>query len=180
MCFTCLLVPAECSFVVVGFQDLNARVEERLSATKKPKQYGSRNMLQRDMLDLHPVYRYFVSGSKCGFSKFFFCHLCQRDVGMIARGSGEFARHFRSDRHWRNDVTYRVHTGLPVLNQLMEPLTLSESQLANYKSLAFRGFGGRVYLSGGSCTRTRYSGVSSAIHDARFQFLRSPSDLTFQ
>ena len=130
------MVPAECSFVVVGFQGLTPRVEERLSVTKKPKTYSSRNMLRRDMLDLHPVYRNFVSGPKCGSGKYFFCRLCQRDVGMKSQGSGEFAWHFRSDRHWMKDVTYREHMGLPDLNRLMEPMTISESQLVDYKSRA--------------------------------------------
>ena len=89
------------------------------------------------MLNLHPVYRDFASGSKCGSGKKFFSCSCQRDIGMKAQGSGEFARHFRSDGHWIKDVTYRVHMGRPVLNRLMKPMTLSESQLADYKSRAF-------------------------------------------
>ena len=104
---------------------------------KKVKKYNSRNSLRRDMLELNPVYKDFVSGLKCGSGKFFFCRVCELDVGMKARGSGEFARHFRSDSHWCKDVTFCVHMGLSVLNRLMEPMVLSDTQMANFKSRAF-------------------------------------------
>ena len=116
-----ILFSAEDLFVVVGLQDLAAKMEERLGSAKKVKKYSSRNRLRRDMLTLNPAYEIFVSGSKSGSDKFFFCRVCHRDVGMKAQGAGEFARHFRSDGHWFRDVTYRVHMGLPVLNRLMEP-----------------------------------------------------------
>ena len=51
---------------------------------------------------------------------------------MKAHGSGEFIRHFGSDGHWYRDVTYRVHMGLPVLNRLLAPMELSDSQMAEY------------------------------------------------
>ena len=56
---------------------------------------------------------------------------------MKAQCSGEFARHVRSDSHWFKEVTYRVHMGLPVLNRLMEPMILSDTQIADYKSRPF-------------------------------------------
>ena len=56
---------------------------------------------------------------------------------MRAQGSGEFSRHFRSDAHWFRDVTYRVHMGLQVLNRLMEPVEMSECQLADNRSRPF-------------------------------------------
>ena len=120
--------------VATGFNDLVARVEERLGSTKKVKKYSSRNDLRRDMLELNPFYKDFVSGPKCGSGKFFFCRV---SFGMKAQGVGEFARHFRSDGHRYNDVTFRVHMGLPVLNRLMEPMVLSDNQIADYKSWTF-------------------------------------------
>ena len=123
--------------VATGFNDLVARVEERLGSTKKVEKYSSRKDLRRDMLELNPFYKDFVSGPKCGSGKFFFCRVCQCDVGMKAQGVGEFARHFRSDGFWYKDVTYRVHMGLPVLNRLMEPMVLSDNQIADYKSRTF-------------------------------------------
>ena len=56
---------------------------------------------------------------------------------MKAHGSGEFIRHFGSDGHWYRDVTYRVHMGLPVLNRLLEPMELSDSQMAEYRARTF-------------------------------------------
>ena len=130
------LVSVEYSFVVIGFQGLTARMEEGLSATKKAKMYCSRNMLRRNMLYMNPFFGDFVSGPKCGSGKYFFCRVCQRDVGMKTHGSGEFARQFRSDGHWYKDITYRVLMGLPVWNWLMKPMTFSESQITDYKQLA--------------------------------------------
>ena len=89
------------------------------------------------MLSLHPAFPDFVSGANNGKGTYFHCRVCKRDVGLKAQGSGEFARHFQSDGHWFKDVRYRVHMGLPVLNRLMEPMELSESQLAEYRSRAF-------------------------------------------
>ena len=89
------------------------------------------------MLSLHPAFPHFVSGAKNGKGSYFHCRVCKRDVGMKAQCSGEFARHFQADGHWFKGVTYRVHMGLPVLNRLMEPMELSEGQLAEYHSKAF-------------------------------------------
>ena len=60
---------------------------------------------------------------------------------MKAQGSGEFKRHFESDKHWLKDVTYRVHMGLPVLNRLMEPMEMTEAQLAEYRAKPFEDLG---------------------------------------
>ena len=137
-CTACpFLAPAECTFGVIGLQDLAARVLRRLSSVKKVKKYSSRNWLRRDMWSLDPAYEVFVSGPKCGSGKYFFCRICERDVGIRAHGSGEFAQHFQSDGHWHRDVTYRVHMGLPLLNRLMEPMTLLANQLSDYSSRVF-------------------------------------------
>ena len=93
------------------------------------------------MLDLHPAYKSFVSGAKNGHATYFYCRVCCRDVAMKTQGSGEFKRHFESDRHWFKDVTYRVHMGLPVLNRLMEPMEMTEAQLAEYRAKPFEDLG---------------------------------------
>ena len=82
-------------------------------------------MLHRRMLDSHPAGTHFHSA------------VCKRDVAMNAHGSREFARHFQSDGHWFKDVVCRVHMGMPVLNRLMEPMQLSEEQLAEYRAKPF-------------------------------------------
>ena len=82
-------------------------------------------MLHRRMLDSHPSGTHFHSV------------VCKRDVAMNAHGSREFARHFQSDGHWFKDVVCRVHMGMPVLNRLMEPMQLSEEQLAEYRAKPF-------------------------------------------
>ena len=46
----------------------------------------------------------------------------ERDVSIESRRSGEINRHFASDGHWERDVSYRVHKGLPVYNQLRQAL----------------------------------------------------------
>ena len=121
---------------VVEFQELNEKVEQRLA--KRPvKKYSSRNELHRSMLDRHPAFADFVTGAKDGKGTHFHCRVCDHDVVMKAHGSGEFSRHFRSDAHWFKDVTCRVHMGLQVLNRLMEPMELSDSQLANCRSRPF-------------------------------------------
>ena len=89
------------------------------------------------MLDRHPAFSDFVTGAKNGKGTHFHCRVCDRDVAMKAHGSEEFSRHCRSDAHWFKDVTYRVHMGLQVLNRLMEPMELSDSQLADYRSRPF-------------------------------------------
>ena len=79
----------------------------------------------------------FVSGSKNGKSTSFFCTMCERDVSIESRGLGEINRHFASDRHWERDVTYRVHKGLPIYNQLRQAISLTDDQLADYRSRPF-------------------------------------------
>ena len=93
------------------------------------------------MLDLHPAYKSFVSSTKNGQATYFHCRVCCRDVTMKAQGSGEFKRHFESDKHWFKDVTYRVHMGLPVLNRLMEPMEMTEAQLAECRAKPFEDLG---------------------------------------
>ena len=93
------------------------------------------------MLDLHPAYKSFVSGAKNGQATYFHCRVCCRDVAMKAQGSGEFKRHFESDKHWFKVVTYRVHMGLPVLNRLMEPMEMTEAQLAEHRAKPFEDLG---------------------------------------
>ena len=56
---------------------------------------------------------------------------------MKALGAGEFKKHFSSDGHWYRDMRYRVHMGLPVYNRLLEPMELSASQIADFKSRDF-------------------------------------------
>ena len=114
-----------------------SQLPEKISDQRRVRTYGSRKHLHKRMLALHPINADFVSGSKCGKPTFFFCRVCQRDVRMKARGAGEFKRHFSSDGHWYRDVSYRVHMGLPVYNRLLEPMELSASQIADFKSRAF-------------------------------------------
>ena len=103
------------------------------------------------MLSRHPAFAHFVTGAKTGKSMHFHCRVCGRDVAMKTHGSGEFSRHFGSDGHWFRDVTYRVHMGLQVLNRLMEPMELSDSQRADYKSGPF------VDLSGVPVSRRSFA-----------------------
>ena len=81
----------------------------------------------------------------------FFCCVCKRDVAIRTHGSSEIIRHFGSAGHWRRDVTYRVHMGMPVYNKLLEPMTLSETQMAEHQARPFEDHGGGgILLSGGS------------------------------
>ena len=48
--------------------------------------------------------------------------------------AGEFKRHFRSDGHWFRDVAYRLHMGLTIYNRLLEPMELSASEEAEFRS----------------------------------------------
>ena len=116
----------------VGFSQLSEKIIDQ----RRTRTYGSHKHLHKRMLALHPVYPDFVSGPKCGKPTVFFCRLCQRDVRMKAHCAGEFKRHFSSDGHWYRDVSYRVHMGLPVYNRLLEPMELSASQVADFKSRA--------------------------------------------
>ena len=89
---------------------------------QQPKRtYSARNRLRREMVDDHPVYSLFVSGSSTGSNEKFFCRICHRDVSMRTRGAGEFSRYFFGLRHRYTDVTYRVREGRPVFNRLMNP-----------------------------------------------------------
>ena len=144
-CFSSLLCifdgPLSCrsvsvTGVVLGISKLVEKVDDRLGK-KRTRKYSSRNDLHKRMLGLHPAFPSFVAGPKNGQVTHFFCKVCKRDVAMKAHGSGEFIRHFGSDRHWYRDVTYRVHMGLPVLNRLLEPMELSQSQMAEYRARPF-------------------------------------------
>ena len=143
-CFSILLCifdgPLNCRFVsvtvVLGVSKLVEKVDDRLGK-KRTRKYSSRNDLHKRMLGLHPAFPSFVAGPKNGQVTHFFCKVCKRDVAMKAHGSGEFVRHFGSDGHWYRDVTYRVHMGLPVLNRLLEPMELSDGQMAEYRARPF-------------------------------------------
>ena len=144
-CFSSLLCifvgPLSCRFVsvtgvVLGISKLVEKVDDRLGK-KRTRKYSSRNDLHKRMLGLHPAFTSFVAGPKNGQVTHFFCEVCKRDVAMKAHGSGEFIRHFGSDGHWYRDVTYRVHMRLPVLNRLLEPMELSDSQIAEYRARPF-------------------------------------------
>ena len=47
---------------------------------------------------------------------------------MGSHGSAKLVRHFEAKNHWEQDLTYRVHMGLPIYNKLMEPMELSARQ----------------------------------------------------
>ena len=79
------------------------------------------SLIQR-MLSRHPVFPEFVSGAKNGEVTHFHYLACKRVVAMIADGSVEFVRHFQSDSHWFEDVTYRVRKGISDLNRLLESM----------------------------------------------------------
>ena len=115
-----------------GFSQLLEKVGEQ--CPRKVRKYSSRNQLHRRMLDLHPVFLSFASGSKSGEPMNLFCRVCHRGVRMRAHGAGEFRRHFRSDGHWFRDVAYQLHNGLTIYNRLLEPMELSASQEAEFRS----------------------------------------------
>ena len=144
LCTGCDETPVGCrQNVTLSPQDVASigrqiAVEMSMSGSgKKKKKYSRSNLLSKKMLSLHHLYPDFVSGSECGQASYFFCKICHRDVSMASHGSGEFDRHFRSDSHWKADVTYRVHTGLPVYNKLMEKMSLSEEQMAEFRNRPF-------------------------------------------
>ena len=111
-----------------------------MTSLHRPKNcvYSPRNRLRREMVRGHPVLELFVSGSSTGSDKLFFCTICHRDVSMETRGAGELTRHFSGDRHWQADVTYRVHQGPPVINKLMDPIELSETQTTDFLPRPFK------------------------------------------
>ena len=136
-CYICLI-----GFVrVIGFSELVEKVESHFERPKA-KKYSSRKLLHRRMLALNPLFADFVTGSECGSAKVFYCRICRRDVKMGSKGSAEFARHFESKKHWEQDVTYRVHMGLPVYNKLMEPMELSARQKDDFLARPFVDLGG--------------------------------------
>ena len=118
---------------VSGFQEIDEKVESRLGK-RRTKRYSSRNWLHLRLWDCHPAFRSFMTGAHNGLGTHFHCRVCDRDVAMKSHGSGEFSRHFESNVHWFKDVAYRVHSGLPALNRLMEPMELSPEQYDDYKS----------------------------------------------
>ena len=48
---------------------------------------------------------------------------------MVSREASELVRHFSSDRHWERDVTYRVHKGMAIFNQLRQSIALTDEEL---------------------------------------------------
>ena len=121
---------------VIEFQELSEKEEKRL-AKRQVKKYSSRYELRRRMLSRHPAFADFVTGVKNGNGTHFHCRVCGRDVAMKILGSVEFGQLFRSETHWFKDVIYRVHKCLQVLNRLLEPMELSDSQLVDYTSRPF-------------------------------------------
>ena len=94
------------------------------------------------MLSEHILFKDFVTGAKSESDERFFCRICKRDVAIRAHGASEIIRHFGSAGHWRRDVMYRVHMEMPVYNRILQPMTLSETQLANYRARPFKDLGG--------------------------------------
>ena len=126
----------------IGFAEFANKIGDSLEnlgvSPKKKKNYSSRNYLRKDMVAGNEILGEFVSGSKNGLSTYFFCTMCERDVSMVSRGANELVRHFTSDRHWQRDVTYRVHKGMPVFNQLRQLITLTDEELSQYRSRPFK------------------------------------------
>ena len=89
---------------------------------------------------------------------------------MKAHGSREFARHFQSDSHWFKDVTYRVHTGMPVLTRLMEPMELTEEQIADHRADSFVELSEGIF-SGRVTSKIFPDGFEVALHDSRGLFM---------
>ena len=94
------------------------------------------------MLSEHVLPKDFVTGAKSGSDEHFFCRNCKRDVAIPADGSPAIVRDFGSAGHWRRAVTYRVHMEMPLYNKLLEPMTLSETQLTEYRARPFEDLGG--------------------------------------
>ena len=121
---------------VAGFEELLSRVETSLegagSSRRRTHVYSSRDRLRRNMVANHPVFELFVSGSSTGVDTVFYCTICQRDVSIESEGFREITRHFSSDSHWQRDITYRVHSELPVFNKLLDPMELSPAQENEY------------------------------------------------
>ena len=125
------------SCFVIGFAEFANKIGDSLEnlgvSPKKKKKYSSRNHLRKDMVAVNEILSEFVSASKNGLSTYFFCTMCERDVSMVSRGASELVRQFTSNRHWERDVTYRVHKGMPVYNQLRQLITLTDEELSQYR-----------------------------------------------
>ena len=72
--------------ICLGFRDLSTQIDQISPPTKQARVYSIRNHLRRDILVGKEIYAEFVTGSKCGSSTNFFCHICDRDVYMASRG----------------------------------------------------------------------------------------------
>ena len=127
---------------VAGFEELLSQGETSLegagSSRRRTHVYSSRNRLRRNMVANHPVFELFVSGSSTGVDTAFYCTICQRDVSIESKGFREVTRHFSSDSHWQRDISYRVHSGLPVFNKLLDPMVMSPAQENGYLARPFR------------------------------------------
>ena len=127
---------------ITGFAEfannIGDSLENRGVSPKKKKKYSSRSHLRMDMVAGNEILSEFVSGSKNGQSTYFFCTMCERDVSMVSRGASELVRHFSSECHWERDVTYRVHKGMPIFNQLRQSIALTDEKLNQYRSRPFK------------------------------------------
>ena len=110
---------------VSGFNELAEKVADQLGSRPKVQKYNNWNLLHRRMLSLNPLFGDFVTGSKCGIAKFFFC---LHDVAMKTHGSAELVSQFGSKGHWRQDVVYRVHVRFRVYNKPTEPVVVTANQ----------------------------------------------------
>ena len=61
---------------------------------------------------------------------------------MGSYGGSEFSRHFESKKHCEQDVVYRVQLGLPIINELMEPMVLTANLEDDFRSRLFVDLGG--------------------------------------
>ena len=165
--------------LLAGFKKLSKKIGDRCQ--RRVRTYGSRKLLKRRMLSLHPAYPDFVSGAKCGEPTYFFCRVCQRDVRMKTHGSGEFKRHFSSDGHWFRDVCFRVHAGLPIYNRLLEPMELTANQIAEYKAQLFVDLAGGFPFSEDLLPKHEQAGSKvpfMTMISSVCEWLRSGSDFT--
>ena len=136
--FGCFPVPSVFlnMFCVVCLNELSENVRDNMGK-KRTEKYRSSNMLSKRRLGLNLLFADLVGGPECGRETHFDCKVCKRDVAMKAQCSGEFCGHYYSDGHWYREVTSRNHIGLPVYNRLMEPMTLSVQQLADFRFRPF-------------------------------------------
>ena len=113
---------------------METSLENATKTERPPKKYSSRHRLRKDMVEEHPIFGFFVSGSSTESATSFHCMICGRDVSMQSRGSRDFVRHYSSDKHWLRDVAFRVQRNLPVYDQLMKPITLTADEKKAYLS----------------------------------------------